>query len=226
MSLAAVPVFLIVRRLRGGTAFALAAAAIAVAAPSLTYSSYVTADAVGYPLALGAIAAIVAAVDRPSKRLQIAVLGLSGLATFARVQYVVLPAVFLVAAFAAERWSIRRVVSRYRADARRRSPCRSSARSPSARRTCSATTRNVIHLHVSVVQIDHWYAVDLMLLVLASGVVLVPAALSGLVAALVPSARPRRSRHSPARPSRSGSSSSSRPRSTRRTAAPASRSAT
>src|SRR5213078_4481349 len=55
MSLAAVPVYLLVRRLGGGSWAALAAAALAVASPDLFFSSFVLADAIAYPLVLGAV---------------------------------------------------------------------------------------------------------------------------------------------------------------------------
>src|SRR5213075_2367175 len=55
MSLAAIPVYLLVRRLGGGTWPCLAAAALTVASPDLFFTSFVTADAIAYPLVLGAI---------------------------------------------------------------------------------------------------------------------------------------------------------------------------
>jgi len=183
MSLAAVPVFLIVRRLRGGTGWALAAAALAVAAPTLTFSSYVTADAVAYPLVLGAIAAMVAALEHPTKRLQLLVLALSGLATFARVQYVVLPVVFVLAAFAVERWSIRLTVSRFRVTL-------ALCSLPLLAAVALGPTRvlgyyqNVTNLNVSPTHLAHWFAVDILLLTLATGVVLVPGAIVGVGAAV------------------------------------------
>ena len=61
MSLAVVPAYLIARRLGIGTGLALGAAAFAVACPDLLYSGYVTADALGYTLALVAIHAAVRA---------------------------------------------------------------------------------------------------------------------------------------------------------------------
>src|SRR5438067_12388820 len=103
MSLAAVPVYLLARRLRLDQGFALACAALAVALPDLLYASFVLADPIAYPLVLGAVYAGVCALEAPSRRSHVAFVALAGLATFARVQYVVVPAAFVVAALVLER---------------------------------------------------------------------------------------------------------------------------
>lgn len=100
MSLAAIPAFLLARRLRVGDRLALAAAALAVLLPELLYSSAAMAETLAYPLALAAAGAAVAALERPSLRLQLAVLGFSGLATFTRLQLAVLPLCYLAAVLA------------------------------------------------------------------------------------------------------------------------------
>ena len=110
MSLAAVPVFLLARRLELTAPTALGCAGVAVASPALFWSSFATADAVGYTLALSAIYAAVCALDRPGLRTQVAFVSLAGLASFARAQYLVLFLVLPVAALVVERGSVRRVV--------------------------------------------------------------------------------------------------------------------
>jgi hypothetical protein len=100
MSLAAIPVFLLARRLGLGERLAVALAAVAVVVPDLLYSSAVLAEPLAYPLALGAAWAVVAAVERPTRRLQVAVLGLSGLAALTRIQLAVLPLCYLAAVIA------------------------------------------------------------------------------------------------------------------------------
>lgn len=97
MSLAAIPVFLIARRLRVGDRLAVGAAGLAVALPELLYSSSLQAESLAYPLALAAVAAAVAAVERPLLRLQLAFLACSGLAAFSRLQLAVLPLCYLAA---------------------------------------------------------------------------------------------------------------------------------
>ena len=66
MSLAAVPVYLLVRRLGGGAWVALAGAALTVASPDLFFSSFLLADAIAYPLVLGAVYLGVCALAEPS----------------------------------------------------------------------------------------------------------------------------------------------------------------
>ncbi len=100
MSLAAVPAFLLARRLRIGDRLALATAAVAVLLPELLYSSSLLAETLAYPLALAAAAAAVAALERPTLRHQLAVLAFSGLATSTRLQLAILPLCYLVAVFA------------------------------------------------------------------------------------------------------------------------------
>ncbi len=95
MSLAAIPAFLLARRLRVGDRLAVGVAALAVLLPELLYSSAAMAETLAYPLALATAAAAVAALERPSLRLQLAVLGFSGLAAFTRLQLAVLPLCYL-----------------------------------------------------------------------------------------------------------------------------------
>lgn len=98
MSLAAVPVFLIARRLRLGDRLSLACAALSVAAPALLYSSWTMAEPLAYTLALAAVACAVAVLDRPTARLQLAFLTLAGLAAFTRLQLAAIPLCYLLAA--------------------------------------------------------------------------------------------------------------------------------
>ena len=97
MSLAAIPVFLLARRLRVGDRLALVAAALAVLLPELLYSSSLLAESLAYPLALAAVAAAVAVIERPLLRLQLLFLACSGLAAFSRLQLAVLPLCYLAA---------------------------------------------------------------------------------------------------------------------------------
>ncbi|HYK07146.1 MAG TPA: hypothetical protein VEW11_05200 [Gaiellaceae bacterium] len=100
MSLAAVPAFLLARRLRVGDRLALATAAVAVLLPELLYSSSLLAETLAYPLALAAAAAAVAALERPTLRLQLVMLAFCGLAASARLQLAVLPLCYLLAVVA------------------------------------------------------------------------------------------------------------------------------
>jgi hypothetical protein len=96
MALAAVPAFLLARRLGAGAPLALGAAALAVATPELVYSGAVMAEALAYPLALAVAWAAVRAVQAPSAGAQGLVLALSALAAATRVQLAVLPLCYLL----------------------------------------------------------------------------------------------------------------------------------
>ena len=184
MSVAAVPVYLLARRLGLGSGLALGAAALAVACPDLLYASFVMADPIAYPLVLGGIYAGVCALERPTGRAQLAFVALSGLAAFARLQYVVLPAAFVVAAFVLERRRALRV---------HRLPLGLFAL-PVAGALAVGPSRvlgyysGIEHLKVGAGSILHWAAVDAMLLAYSSGWILVPGAAVALALAL---ARPR-----------------------------------
>lgn len=100
MSLVAIPVFLLARRLRVGDRLAVAAAALAVVLPELLYSSSLLAESLAYPFALAAVAVAVSAVEHPLLRLQFAFLACAGLAAFSRLQLAVLPLCYLIAVVA------------------------------------------------------------------------------------------------------------------------------
>jgi hypothetical protein len=179
MSLAAVPVYLLARRLSLSSRYALACAVFAVAIPDLVFALYTLADPIAYPFAMAALAAGVAALDRPTRRTQLLFLACAGLATFARVQYVVLPVAFVVAALALDRQRILKT---------QRLPVVLMAL-PLAGALLLGSARvfgyysNVVNLHVGGALL-RWAAIDLYLLAFSVGIVLVPGALVAL-------ARPR-----------------------------------
>jgi len=85
ISLAAVPAYFLARRvLRQGAA--LAAAALAVALPSLAYAGTVMTENVFYPLFLCFVLALVAMLERPTPRQQALVLALCAVAFLTRAQ--------------------------------------------------------------------------------------------------------------------------------------------
>ncbi|HKD34137.1 MAG TPA: hypothetical protein VKB73_11850 [Gaiellaceae bacterium] len=187
MSLAAIPVYLLTRKLGAGAWMALAAGALTVASPDLFFASFVLADAVAYPLVLGAVYLGVCALAQPTHRLQIGFAVLAGLATFTRVQYVFLPVVFMAAALVVERGSVRRVWRRFRL-----SLCLYAA--PVLLVAALGPKRvlgyysGVADLAVKPGVIAHWLGTDALLLAYACGFALVPGALAGIGMAL---ARPR-----------------------------------
>jgi hypothetical protein len=103
MSLAAIPVYLLARRIGVGERSSLTCAAVAVASPAMLYAGFILSEPVAYPLALTAVYAGVRALDEPSFRTQVAFLTWTGLTVFTRVQYIVLVLAFAGAALCLER---------------------------------------------------------------------------------------------------------------------------
>ena len=183
MSLAAVPVYLLVRRLGGGAWAALAAAALTVASPDLFFSSFLLADPIAYPLVLGAVYVGVRALAEPSRRLQLGFAALAVLATLARVQYVFLPIVFVAAALVVERGSVRTVWSRFRLSLLLYAAPLAVAAVLGPKRVLGYYS-DVADVHVRPGEIAHWLGTDAMLLAYAAGFALVPGAIVGIVFAL------------------------------------------
>ncbi len=188
MSLAAVPVYLLARGLGVGRRAALAGAVLALATPSLIFSSFVLSEPVAYPLALAAVAAAVAALDAPSVRTYAVFLGFAGAASFARMQLVVLFPCFLVALVGLrllERRRLARVERRLvaavvalTAVVLALGPARNTGYYPSAFDLAHVDVRHAVAIA----------GANLLTLVYGAGFVLVPGALLGLALAL---ARPR-----------------------------------
>ena len=111
MSLGAAVVYVLARELGVREWSAVGAAAVALASPDLLYAGYVTADALGYLLALLAILAAVRALARPSLARQAWFVAIAGLATFARAQYASLFIAAAVTAIVLERGRLRTVVA-------------------------------------------------------------------------------------------------------------------
>jgi hypothetical protein len=176
MSLAAIPTYLLARKLSLSQRYALLCAAFAVAIPDLVLSRYVMADPVAYPLALASLYAGLVALDRPSHRAELAFLALAALTVAARVQYVVLFLAFAVAALALERRRAPRVhlgLAVVLAVA-------TVAGLALGRQRALGYYSSVLDMHVGAAT-ARWAAVDLFLLALASGVVLAPGALAALL---------------------------------------------
>ena len=99
-TLAAIPAYAIARRIGVGNKAAFAVAAGALLIPDAVYAGFVVAEPIAYPLALGAIATGIAALERPRLRTQWLFLACAALATFARLQLAVLPLCFALAVVA------------------------------------------------------------------------------------------------------------------------------
>jgi hypothetical protein len=115
MSLAAVPAFFLARRVVGRD-YALFAALLAVAVPSLAYTGTVMTENAFYPLFLAVVLVLVVALERPRPVWVVLLLALVGLAYATRVQAVALgPAILLAPVVLAlfEPFGVRELVSRY-----------------------------------------------------------------------------------------------------------------
>lgn len=97
MSLAAIPVYLVARRLGLTTRYSLVAAALSLTIPSFLLSGFVVSEPIAYPIVLAAIAAAVHALDRPSWRSYSLFLLVAALAALARMQFALLLPLFVVA---------------------------------------------------------------------------------------------------------------------------------
>jgi hypothetical protein len=183
MSLAAIPVYLLCRKLGLGAWLSVGGAALTVASPDLFFTSFVLADPLAYLLALSAVYAGVGALAAPTRRSQLAFVVLAGLATFARVQYALLPLVFAAAALVVERGRLRATVTRYRLTL-------AIFAAPVVGLFAIGPTKllgyysGLAQYHIHPGAILHWVGTDAMLLAYSGGWVLVPGALVGLGFAL------------------------------------------
>ena len=97
MSLVAVPVFVLARKLGLGRPTALAAAALSLAVPDLLFASWVMAEPFAYPLFVASVLAGSLAIAEPRRRNGVAFVVLAALTAFARAQFAVLPFCFAAA---------------------------------------------------------------------------------------------------------------------------------
>jgi hypothetical protein len=104
ISLAALPAYLLARRLGLARWLALGAAVLAVAMPDAVYAGSMLADPLAYPLALGTVCAGVYLCANATPRIQLAFVLLAALTTLARIQYAVVPLAVVAGALAADRF--------------------------------------------------------------------------------------------------------------------------
>ena len=97
MTLAAVPVYLLARRLRLRPSLAYVRRGLTLLVPDMVYAGFLLSEPFAYPLALGATAAATCALGAPSRRNQLLFLLLSAACVATRVELVVLPVAFVAA---------------------------------------------------------------------------------------------------------------------------------
>jgi hypothetical protein len=97
MTSAVFPAYAIARRLVRPW-YAVLAGAAAVAGPAMLYAPYLMSEALAYPVFLLAFATMLRAIERPSRTMEGAVVAVSLAAVLTRLQFVVVPLAYLVAA--------------------------------------------------------------------------------------------------------------------------------
>jgi hypothetical protein len=103
-SLAAVPAYLIARRLGVRTGLALGVAVLSIAGPPALFTGLLMAEPFAYTLALCVVLAGLHAIEQPSLRAQLVLLAVSGLAAFDRLQLAAVPLCLAVAIVATRSW--------------------------------------------------------------------------------------------------------------------------
>jgi len=188
ISLAAIPAYLLCRRLDLPRWIGICVAALAVAVPDGVYASTMLADPLAYPLVLAALYAGVCVVAEPSRRMQLTFAVFSALAVLARIQYVVVPLAVLGAELVADRGHVLRSL-------RRLWLALVLLVVPPAVLLVTLGSGRVLGVYssgshaVHPMSILHWVGREAMLLTYSGGWVIVPGALAGLAVALF---RPRR----------------------------------
>lgn len=186
MSLAAIPAFLIARRLGLSSAVSLALSAFTVLVPDLLYASFVSSEPIAYPLLLASVYLTMRTLAEPSPRWQILLVLTLGLTSLARVQFAALVAVFALATVllgGRER--------RLRAAVREQLLPFALFAVGALALLASGPSRTVgiyrylFGFHANPLGIVHWAALDAMTLAYAAGWIIVPGALLGIWLTLV-----------------------------------------
>ena len=188
ISLAAIPAYLLCRRLELPQWLALAVAALAVAVPDGVYASSMLADPLAYPLVLAAVYTGVCLVAESTRRRQLVFAVFAALAVAARIQFAVVPLAVVGAEFVADRGRIVQSLRRlWLALIVLAVPPLLLFAALGSHRVLGGYTSGSHALHP--VSLLEWIGREGMLLLYAGGWVLVPGALAGLVVA---AARPWR----------------------------------
>lgn len=189
ISLTALPVYWLARRLEVGRRSALVAATLALVVPDLVFGSFLLSEAFALPLFVAAVAAGVAALDQGQARRWLGFAALALLATSARLQFVVVVPLVLAAGSALE---LRR--SRARAAGRLAVVLLVTVTAVAGAAATLGTSRllgvydGLLHAGVAPSVLLRWMSFNGIVLAAATGWVVVPGALLSLAVML---ARPR-----------------------------------
>jgi hypothetical protein len=183
-SLAAVPAYLICRRIGLAHWLGIAVAALTVALPDGVYASTMLSDPLAYPLVLSAVYAGICVVSSPSIRAQLFFVAFSALAVAARIQYVVVPLAVLGAELVADRGRVLQSVRRVWLSL-------VLLIVPPVLLFATLGSDRVLGVYangdraVHPVLLLHWIGREGMLLAYAGGWVIIPGALAGLAVTLI-----------------------------------------
>ncbi|HZC29397.1 MAG TPA: hypothetical protein VE269_06625, partial [Gaiellaceae bacterium] len=183
VSLAAVPAYLLARRVGLSRGLGLGTAALAVAVPDAVYGASMLADPLAYPLVLGALCAGTYVIVDATRRAQLLFIVLSALAVTARIQYAVVPVAVFMGAVAADRLHVLR-------SARRLGPSLALLFVPPVVLVAVLGRERVLgpyadgHHTLRPAAIAQWIGRDAMLLAYSCGWAIVPGALVGLACVL------------------------------------------
>jgi hypothetical protein len=189
MSLVAVPVFLLGRKLGLGRPIALAAAALSLAVPDLLFASWVMAEPFAYPLFVASVLAGVLAIAEPGRRTGVLFVAVAMLAAFARMQFAVLPLCFVVSVvFVGVRERRLRAAVREQAWSLGILGAGGVAVALVGLRRVLGLYQSALDVQVGPVELAERIGLNSLVLAYSSGWILVPGALLGLALAL---GRPR-----------------------------------
>jgi hypothetical protein len=187
-SFAAIPAYLLCKRLGLPLWIAVGIAALTVAVPDGVYSSTMLAEPIAYPLVLAAVYAGVCMVAEGTLAAQLGFAAFSALAVAARIQYAIVPAAVLAGELVADRGRVHRSLRRTWL------ALVVLVGAPVALLATLGSDRVLgVYAHPSSALdaggILHWIGLEAMLLTYAGGWVVIPGALAGLALALFRSQR-------------------------------------
>ena len=172
MCAAVFPAYWIARRVVRPS-FALLTAAATVATPAMVYHSFLMSEALAYPVFLVAVAVLVKALAEPSRRMAFAVPAICLVAVATRVQFLILPVVYLAAIALCGRGSYRRHAL---PAALASALVAALLLIPGALGTYGGAT----HLRPAIGPLAHWLLINATLFPYALGLAVVPGALLGV----------------------------------------------
>ena len=189
-SLAAIPAYVLARRVGVSAAGSLLVALFALLVPDAVYATNLLTEPFAYPAFLTTVAVAVETLAAPSRRRQNVLLVLMVALCLLRFEFVVFPVAYLIAALGYARWSPRLVVRTQPIVVGGVVLAAISGVAVGLHRIVGyyTTGGSAYHLHASLLR---WVAIDLFVLLVAAGWVVVPGACVGFARLLRAGSRQR-----------------------------------